>query len=101
MELLSFLTLNQAAGTGGNATFADILALPIFCGFQGFIWLIWCGALIFMIASFVLWVIVLIDAVQREFESDNDRLVWVLIILFTGWIGAAIYYFTFMKKSSK
>ncbi|MCA9386014.1 PLDc N-terminal domain-containing protein [Candidatus Dojkabacteria bacterium] len=54
-----------------------------------------------MIASFVLWVIVLIDAVQREFESDNDRLVWVLIILFTGWIGAAIYYLKFMKKSSK
>lgn len=46
------------------------------------------------IAGFVFWIIMLLDAIkvpdERSFKSGN-RLVWVLVIVLAGWIGALIY----------
>jgi peptidoglycan/LPS O-acetylase OafA/YrhL len=39
----------------------------------------------------VLWAWMIIEAATRE--TGQDRLVWVIIIVFTHIIGAAIYYF--------
>lgn len=47
------------------------------------------------IAVFVtlFWVWVLIDCVTKESSEGNDRIVWLLIILFAPVIGALVYYF--------
>jgi len=39
-----------------------------------------------------LWIWMLIDCVKNE-PSGNDKIMWVIIIIFTGIIGAAMYLF--------
>lgn len=41
----------------------------------------------------VFWIWMLIEVVTKEPEQGNGKIVWVLIIALTGWIGAAIYFF--------
>ncbi len=55
-----------------------------------FIWLIMAAL---SIASFGIWIWMLIDCITKEPSEGNDKLIWILVIVFTGVIGAAIYYF--------
>lgn len=43
------------------------------------------------IAAVVLWVWALVDAIRNPALDDTMRIVWVLVIVFTGFIGAIIY----------
>ena len=43
------------------------------------------------IAAVVLWVWALIDAIRNPALDDTMRIVWVLVIVFTGLIGSLIY----------
>ena len=43
------------------------------------------------IAAVVLWVWALVDAIRNPALEDTMRIVWVLVIVFTGFIGAIIY----------
>ena len=43
------------------------------------------------IASAVLWIWMLVDCATKESNEGNDKLVRILIIIFTQWIGALIY----------
>ena len=38
------------------------------------------------------WVRMLSDALNRKFEDENDKIAWVLVIIFTHGIGAMLYY---------
>ena len=52
--------------------------------------------LLFFIIAFggtILWIWMLIDCITKEPSEGNDKLIWILVIVFTGVIGAAIYYF--------
>jgi prolipoprotein diacylglyceryltransferase len=46
------------------------------------------------IVFFIFWVWMLIDCAHNETVEDNQRTVWLIIIIVTFVIGAAIYYFT-------
>ena len=48
--------------------------------------------LIALVAS-VFWIIALIDCLGRQFAEPMDKLIWVLVILFTHGLGALIYWF--------
>jgi hypothetical protein len=52
--------------------------------------------LVVLMSAFWIWMI--IDCAKRNFKKDNDKIVWILILIFTGVIGAIIYYFV-VKKS--
>jgi len=41
----------------------------------------------------ILWVWMLIDCATREPSDGNDKIIWMLVILFTHLLGALIYYF--------
>ncbi|HYK84102.1 MAG TPA: PLD nuclease N-terminal domain-containing protein [Ktedonobacteraceae bacterium] len=41
----------------------------------------------------IFWIWVLIDCVTKESSEGNDRIVWLLIILFAPVIGVLLYYF--------
>jgi hypothetical protein len=41
----------------------------------------------------IFWIWMLVDCATKEPSTGNDKIVWVLVIVFTHWIGAAIYYF--------
>ncbi len=43
--------------------------------------------------SFVLWIWALIDCLQNEPSTGNEKIVWVIVILLTHWIGALLYLF--------
>ena len=39
------------------------------------------------------WVWMLVDCATKEPSAGNDKIIWILVIIFTHWIGALIYYF--------
>lgn len=49
--------------------------------------------LVFAIGGTVFWVIMIIECATKESSQGNTKLIWILIIVFTHWIGALIYYF--------
>ncbi|MBI5392063.1 PLDc N-terminal domain-containing protein [Candidatus Woesearchaeota archaeon] len=55
-----------------------------------------------VIAALVaLWIWMIIDCAKRKFKNDNEQVVWILILVFTGWLGAIIYYFAVKKQDKK
>lgn len=70
--------------------------------FIGGFLLIWLLVLALGIASLIFWIFMVVDCAQRDFGTgkDNDKIVWILILVFLGIIGAIIYYFVIKKKAS-
>ncbi|MCZ7384944.1 MAG: PLDc N-terminal domain-containing protein [Candidatus Methanoperedens sp.] len=63
------------------------------------------GAVLIIAAAllFVFWLWMLIDCLKRlddKFATggNNAKLIWVLVIIFTGLIGALIYYFLIKRQ---
>jgi len=44
------------------------------------------------LAAFGLWIWALIDVLTHEFEG-NDKVIWILVIIFLNWLGALLYLF--------
>ena len=42
---------------------------------------------------YVFWIIMIIDCAKRNFKGDSEKVVWILVIVLLGFLGAAIYYF--------
>lgn len=53
---------------------------------------------LFIIAMIVFWVYMLVDSVKREYKNPNDKILWVLIVVLAGLIGAIIYYFVVKRE---
>jgi len=51
------------------------------------------------ILSTVFWILMIIDVAKRKFKNDNDKILWILVIVLTGIIGALIYYFVVKRKN--
>ena len=51
------------------------------------------GVLGIGILGSILWIWMLVDCATKESSEGNDKLVWIIIILFTHWIGATVYWF--------
>ena len=47
---------------------------------------------VFALAALVFWVWMLIDCATNEPSEGNDKIVWIVIIVFTSWIGGLVYY---------
>jgi hypothetical protein len=54
--------------------------------------LIFIPILLVGLAFFAFWLWMLIDCATKESSQGNDKLIWILIIVFTHWIGALIYF---------
>ncbi len=59
----------------------------------GFGFLFMAFMVLLSIGTVVFWIWALVDCVQNEPDAGNDKLVWVLVIVLAGWIGALIYVF--------
>jgi len=64
----------QALLAGGS------IALAFFCVVLG-------------LASTVFWIVALVDAIRRQFDSDTTKVIWVCVIIFLHFLGAIIYWF--------
>ena len=56
------------------------------------------GIVAIIVLSIVFWIYMLVDSIQHKYKDSNDKVVWVLVIIFTGIIGAMIYYFVVKRK---
>jgi hypothetical protein len=43
------------------------------------------------IGGTILWVWMIVDCATKERSEGNDKLIWILVIVLTHWIGALIY----------
>ncbi|MEK6872488.1 MAG: PLDc N-terminal domain-containing protein [Nanoarchaeota archaeon] len=48
----------------------------------------------------VFWILMIIDVAKRKFKNENDKIVWILIVILLSWLGAIIYYFV-VKRHNK
>jgi len=48
-------------------------------------------AILLSIISLIIWVWALIDAIRNPRLNDNERILWVIVILFTHCLGALLY----------
>ncbi len=90
----SGLTDDQAAKVGGGI----IAALGVF-------WALWLALYGFMFLAMLalmgVWIWMLVDVVKRDFTGENDKLVWVLVVVLAGWIGALVYYFVVKRPADE
>jgi Phospholipase_D-nuclease N-terminal len=52
------------------------------------------------VASLILWIWALIDAIQNPGLSSNERLLWVLVIILTQVLGAILYLLIGRKRGA-
>ncbi len=51
-----------------------------------------------MILGFVFWIWMLVDCLTNTRLQGTEKIVWVLVLIFLHWLGAAIYYFVGRTK---
>jgi hypothetical protein len=61
--------------------------------------MLWLIAFAIGILSVVFWIFMLVDAIQRKYDTENEKVTWIIVIVLTGIIGALIYYFMVKKKA--
>ncbi len=68
----------------------EAIALGFGLGF----FLLFGGIALLGLALTAFWIWMLVDCAQApEKPGSNDRVVWILVIVFTNWLGAVLYYF--------
>lgn len=55
--------------------------------------------LIILLAS-IFWLWMLVDAAMNPRLTDTEKIIWVLIVLFTHFVGAVVYFFVARPKKS-
>lgn len=58
------------------------ILLPIFIFF---------GVIAILLVAFWIWM--LVDCATNNYLQGNDKVVWVLVVVLVGWLGAIIYFF--------
>ncbi len=53
----------------------------------------------FTLAAFVFWIWMLVHAITNKALTDTEKIVWVIVIVFTHFIGALIYFFVGRPKA--
>ncbi len=79
--------LAAALCTGGQACRA---ALP---SPEPFLFLGIPGCVLFVLFLSVFWIWALVDCAVKEPNEGNEKVIWILIIILTHWIGALLYFF--------
>jgi len=47
---------------------------------------------IVLLLAIVFWIWMIVDCIKRKFKNKNEKVIWGLVIILTGIIGAFIYY---------
>ena len=83
-------------------TLSALFVTPLLC-FSSIFSIIWYVAGVISIVGIIFWILMLIDVIKRsenEFpgKGKDQKLIWVLLIIFTSYIGSLIYYFIVYRK---
>jgi len=63
----------------------DIFFWPFAAGFMALQIILGLVILVFII-------LMIIDCVKRKFNNDGEKIVWIILIVLTTWVGAIAYY---------
>ena len=63
----------------------DILFWPFAFAFGG-------AMIILGIILIIFWIWMLIDCAKRKFKNDVEKIIWLVIVVLMGWIGALVYF---------
>ena len=53
---------------------------------------------ILLVLGLIFWIAMIIDCAKRNFKKDSEKIVWILVLVFLGVLGAIIYYFVVKRK---
>ncbi|MBR9704842.1 hypothetical protein GOV12_05500 [Candidatus Pacearchaeota archaeon] len=79
---------------------AETAAAGAAIGLFIFIGIIWFALFVVGILLLIFWIFMIIDVAKRNFKTESDKIIWILVVVLAGWIGAIIYYFV-IKKPDK
>ena len=100
MSILDSLFLGQdavaASSTSGDAAAAGVIAVVF--GLMGLYMLIPLTVFGVMIVLIIFWILMLVDCVKRDFKKQDDKIMWILIVVLASWIGGIIYYFMIKRE---
>lgn len=54
----------------------------------GLEWLV----LLFGLASIIFWIVAIIDVVRSKFQDETTKIIWLLVVILIGFLGAIIYW---------
>ncbi|MBM3232530.1 PLDc_N domain-containing protein [Candidatus Pacearchaeota archaeon] len=54
-----------------------------------------------IIGSLALWIWMLVDCIKRKFKKEDEKIIWLLVIILVQVIGAIIYYFVIKREDKK
>lgn len=69
-------------------------------GIAGLFFVIWGFGILLTLASFILWIVALIDCAKREFPGESEKLIWILVIVLAHGVGALVYWFVGRPKGT-
>ena len=49
------------------------------------------AAIIVAVLIVIFWIWMLIDCANRKFKNDVEKILWIVIIVIGGWLGALVY----------
>ena len=67
----------------------------------GFLLIVMMLFMIVGILLFAFWIWMIIDCAKRKFKKENEKIVWILVIVLLSALGAAIYYFAVKLQDKK
>jgi TM2 domain-containing membrane protein YozV len=91
---LAPLIADQNDGAVSTAIGGAAIFFTLIIGFFIFI------AAVIGILGTAFWIWMLVDAVRRDFEDPNLKVLWIIILILLGFIGAVVYYFVVKRKIS-
>ncbi len=99
--LASVLAFAPAAALAYTADEARYRSMGYATGFFGVMMLFMLGGAALFIALLVLWVLMLVDCLQREWPEKTDWTAILIISFFIGlhWLSAILYYYLVKKKN--
>lgn len=57
--------------------------------------------IILAIIGMIFWIFMIVDAARRDFADKDTRVIWILVLVFLGIIGAFIYLFAVKMRADK
>jgi len=84
------LGINDDAARAALATAG--IGFTLLVGFFVFI------IVVLSILSTAFWIWMLIDAARREFDDPNTKVLWIILLVLLGVVGAIVYYFVIKRK---
>ncbi|MBU0648152.1 PLDc N-terminal domain-containing protein [Patescibacteria group bacterium] len=100
-QAIVHLAVVSDSGGSSDAWPALLIAAPfllVWAVWMLFIFLWWIFIFVVVVGGSILWVVMLIDVVSRDFKRSEDKTMWLLIVCLTGVVGALIYYFMVKRK---